>query len=107
MPYDVLMIDDEVSLARNIKDYLEVDGLEARVCSDGETGIAAFAARAHRRRRARPTLPGIDGLAVLERLRGMDAGRQGHHRHRVWQRRHRRGRARRGCVRLSCPSRWR
>jgi two-component system, NtrC family, response regulator AtoC len=69
----VLIIDDEVALARNIKDYLEADGFEARACGDGETGIAAFDEL--------PTdvvvldlnLPGMDGLAVLELLREHDA----------------------------------
>ena len=46
LSYDVLVIDDELSLARNIKEYLEVDGLEADVCGDGEAGIELFAERA-------------------------------------------------------------
>ena len=69
MSHAVLIIEDEASLARNIKDYLEVDGFEARICGDGETGLTTFA-------EFRPDivlldlqLPGIDGLTVLRTLR--------------------------------------
>ncbi len=72
MPYDVLVIDDELSLARNIKEYLEVDGLEADVCPDGELGLELFAARAHPVVVLDMRLPGIDGLAVLARLQVLE-----------------------------------
>ena len=70
MAYGVLIIEDEASLARNIKDYLEEDGFEARICGDGESGLKLFET-------FRPDivlldlrLPGMDGLAVLRQLRG-------------------------------------
>lgn len=69
MAHAVLIIEDEASLARNIKDYLEEDGFEARIAGDGETGLKLFDS-------FRPDivlldlrLPGIDGLAVLKQLR--------------------------------------
>ena len=65
----ILIIDDEVSLARNIKDYLEADGFDARVCWDGEAGIAAFDEMPAEVVVLDLTLPGMDGFAVLERLR--------------------------------------
>jgi DNA-binding response OmpR family regulator len=61
MPYDVLVIDDELSLARNIKEYLEVDGLDADVCADGESAIELFAARAYPVVVLDLRLPGMDG----------------------------------------------
>ena len=69
---NVLIIDDEPSLARNIKDYLEVDGLVARVCGSGEAGLAAFAAAPAEVVVLDLTLPGMDGLAVLDELRRRD-----------------------------------
>lgn len=68
MSHRVLIIDDEVSLARNIKDYLEVDGFEAEVCWDGETGLAAFDQLPADVVVLDLTLPGIDGFMVLEQL---------------------------------------
>lgn len=68
----VLIIEDEVTLARNIQDYLEVDGLEAQVCGDGETGLAAFEAYCPDIVLLDLRLPGLDGLAVLDRLLGRD-----------------------------------
>ena len=39
MAYGALIVEDEASLARNIKDYLEVDGFDARVRPDGESAL--------------------------------------------------------------------
>jgi DNA-binding response OmpR family regulator len=68
----ILIIEDETSLARNIKDYLEDDGLEARICDSGEAGLAAFAARKPDLVLLDLRLPGMDGLAVLRTLRTQD-----------------------------------
>lgn len=72
--HKVLIIEDEETLGRNIKEYLEEDGFEAWVCGDGASGLEAFAT-------LRPgvvlldlRLPGIDGLEILERLRAQDPG---------------------------------
>ena len=70
----VLIIEDEETLARNIQEYLEVDGFEAQVCGDGEAGLAAFEAFRPEVVLLDLRLPGLDGLAVLERLRGRDPG---------------------------------
>ena len=69
MGYGALIIEDEPSLARNIRDYLEVDGFDARVCADGETGLRMLES-------FRPDvvvldfkLPDMDGLEVLRRVK--------------------------------------
>src|SRR4051794_633237 len=69
MGYGALIIEDEASLARNIRDYLEVDGFDARVCGDGESGLQMLES-------FRPDvvvldlkLPGLDGLEVLRRVK--------------------------------------
>ena len=69
MGYGALIIEDEPSLARNIRDYLEVDGFDARVCADGESGLQMLES-------FRPDvvvldlkLPDMDGLEVLRRVR--------------------------------------
>jgi two-component system, NtrC family, response regulator AtoC len=69
MAYGALVIEDEGSLARNIKGYLEVDGFDVRICGDGERGLKLAES-------FRPNiivvdlkLPGMDGLAVLRQLR--------------------------------------
>ena len=68
MAHRVLIIDDEVSLARNIKDYLEVDGFDAEVCGDGEAGLAAFTDLPADVVVLDLTLPGMGGLDVLAHL---------------------------------------
>ena len=74
MAYGALIVEDEASLARNIKDYLEVEGFDARVAGDGEAALAVLDS-------FRPDtvildlrLPGMDGLSVLRELRRRDAG---------------------------------
>ena len=42
MPYGVLVIEDEATLARNIQTYLEKHGYDARVSGTGEAGLAEF-----------------------------------------------------------------
>ena len=65
----ILVVEDEMQIARNLRDYLEVAGYEVVVTGDG--GAALASARA-----SRPDLvvldlglPGIDGLDVARELR--------------------------------------
>ena len=73
MALGALIVEDEASLARNIKDYLAVEGFDARVCADAESALGALET-------FRPDvivldlrLPGMDGLALLHELHRRDA----------------------------------
>src|SRR5437879_8667568 len=70
----ILVVEDEMKIARLVRDYLEHAGFEVVVAGDGESAIAS--ARGHQ-----PDLvvldlglPGMDGLDVARELR---AGRSG------------------------------
>jgi signal transduction histidine kinase/CheY-like chemotaxis protein len=69
---DILVIEDDPSAVRLLREYLEGAGHRVRVAATGETGISAAAS-------ARPAaivldvlLPGIDGWEVLRRLKADD-----------------------------------
>jgi two-component system, NtrC family, response regulator AtoC len=70
----VLVIEDEVVLAKNVAIYLERHGFEVALAHSAEQGLAALA-------ETRPdavvldfNLPGLDGLAALAKIRETDAG---------------------------------
>ncbi len=70
----ILVVEDEMKIARVVRDYLERAGFEVIVVGDGEAALAS--ARAHR-----PDLvvldlglPGMDGLEVCRRLRNEGSG---------------------------------
>jgi DNA-binding NtrC family response regulator len=72
LPCAVLVVEDEATLARNIKTYLQRNGYDAETAGSAEEGLAAFD-------RFKPDavvldlrLPGMDGLAALARLRASD-----------------------------------
>ena len=72
MSHAVLIIDDEVTLARNLATYLERQQYDVRVAESGEQGLQQFA-------QFRPdvvlldhNLPGMSGIEVLKRLRAAD-----------------------------------
>ena len=65
----ILVVEDEMEIARNLRDYLEVAGFEVTVVADGGAALASA-------RGAQPDLvvldlglPGIDGLDVARELR--------------------------------------
>ena len=65
----ILVVEDEMQIARNIRDYLEVAGFEVTVVGDGSAALASA-------RGDRPDLvvldlglPGVDGLDVARELR--------------------------------------
>jgi len=74
MARDVLIIDDEASLARNIKAYLEEDGFRALVAVDGEAGLELFERLGADVVLLDLHLPGLDGWSVLQRLRAHSPG---------------------------------
>ena len=69
MAYGVLILEEEVSLARNTKAYLEEGGFEAKVAGDGETGLTLFESFGPDIVLLDLQLPGMSGLAVLREMR--------------------------------------
>lgn len=69
---DVLVIEDDPSAVRLLREYLEAAGYSVRVASTGEIGLAAVAERAPAAIVLDVLLPGIDGWEVLRRLKGDD-----------------------------------
>jgi signal transduction histidine kinase/DNA-binding response OmpR family regulator len=69
---DVLVIEDDPSAVRLLREYLEAAGYSVRVAATGESGLAAVAERAPAAIVLDVLLPGIDGWEVLRRLRGND-----------------------------------
>lgn len=68
-PGRVLVVDDEVDLARVVASYLKTEGFDAEIANDGPSAVAAA-------RRDRPQLvvldlmlPGFDGVEVCRRIR--------------------------------------
>jgi len=75
VPHAILIIDDEVTLARNLATYLERHQYEVRVAESGEEGL-------HEAARFKPdvvlldhNLPGMNGLEVLKRLQADEDSR--------------------------------
>ncbi len=69
----ILVVEDEMQIARNLRDYLEVAGFEVTVVGDGTSALASA-------RGDRPDLvildlglPGLDGLDVARELRRSSA----------------------------------
>lgn len=67
----ILVIEDELKIARLVHDYLDEVGYEVVTAHDGQAGIVAF-------RQHRPDLvvldlglPGLDGLEVTKRVRAL------------------------------------
>jgi len=66
---DVLVIEDDPSAVRLLREYLETAGYSVRVAPTGEAGLAAVAERAPAAVVLDVLLPGIDGWEVLRRLK--------------------------------------
>ena len=69
----ILVVEDEMQIARTLRDYLEVAGFEVTVVGDGGSALASV-------RSGRPDLvvldlglPGMDGLDVARELRRTSA----------------------------------
>jgi DNA-binding response OmpR family regulator len=80
----VLVVDDDLTIAEIVGDYLRDAGLETRHAADGQSALSLA-------REWPPDLvvldlmlPGIDGLEVCQRRRaGRPAAGAGHHAHRA------------------------
>ncbi|HEX5148003.1 MAG TPA: response regulator [Candidatus Limnocylindrales bacterium] len=69
---DVLVVEDDPSAVRLLREYLEAAGYSVRVAPTGEAGLAAVAERAPAAVVLDVLLPGIDGWEVLRRLKADD-----------------------------------
>lgn len=65
----ILVIDDEPSIVRLVKSYLEAEGLQVLTASDGAVGLKSVLANKPDLVVLDIMLPGMDGLEVLARLR--------------------------------------
>ncbi len=72
MARGVLVIEDEATLARNLKRYLEKHDYSVRLVESGEEGLAEFAEFKPDLVLLDYHLPGADGLEILRRLRRLD-----------------------------------
>jgi DNA-binding response OmpR family regulator len=69
MGHRVLVVDDDPTVSDVVRRYLEQDGCEVRLASDGAAGLAAVAAQQPDLVVLDLMMPGIDGLEVCRRLR--------------------------------------
>ena len=69
MQNKVLMIDDDVNIAKIVKLNLEKEGYNAFVANDGETGLAIIEAEDPDLVLLDIMMPGMDGMEVLRRIR--------------------------------------
>ena len=68
----ILIIEDELTLAKNIATYLKRGGYEASVASTGEDGLAQIDTLRPEAVLLDYALPGINGLDVLKRIKEID-----------------------------------
>jgi DNA-binding NtrC family response regulator len=68
----VLLIEDEATLAKNIRSYLSRQGFDVRVAPDGRTGFREFGSFNPDIVLLDYNLPDTDGLQLLERLKAVD-----------------------------------
>jgi DNA-binding NtrC family response regulator len=73
MSYAILIVEDEATLAKNIKTYLVRNGYEAETVSSAEDGLARLDSFKPDAVLLDLRLPGMDGLAALARFRAADA----------------------------------
>ena len=66
----ILIIEDDPGAVRLLRAYLEAEGYQVEIATDGESGIAAAQANAPDAIILDVLLPGIDGWEVLRRLKG-------------------------------------
>ncbi len=72
MPYSVLIVDDEVTFARNVTKYLSRHGYETRSCNDGAEALEALETYKPDLVLLDYALPGADGLEILKQIRARD-----------------------------------
>jgi two-component system response regulator AtoC len=73
MAHAILIIDDELTLARNLAVYLERQGYETRIAGSAEQGLLDYPEFKPDLVLLDHNLPGMSGLQALARLREIDA----------------------------------
>jgi DNA-binding NtrC family response regulator len=68
----ILIVDDERTLARAIKAYLEASGYEAEVAGDAESALPLLGTQRPDVVITDVRLPGMDGITLLKRIREFD-----------------------------------
>jgi len=69
---EILVVDDEKSIRESLKTYLNHCGYEVRICSDGESGLAAFEEQPSPIVLTDLMMPGISGEELLEEVKKKD-----------------------------------
>ncbi|PKN09955.1 MAG: response regulator [Deltaproteobacteria bacterium HGW-Deltaproteobacteria-8] len=74
--WKILLVDDEREFITTLAERLELRGIPARVCFDGESALEAIAAEEPHVVVLDVLMPGIKGLEVLERVKRTNPGVQ-------------------------------
>lgn len=69
MPDSILIVEDDISIAELIRDYLEINGMKADMAHTGKTGLAMALERGYDLVLLDLMLPETDGFEVLKRIR--------------------------------------
>ena len=65
----ILIIEDDLSLAEIERDFIEMEGFEARIAGDGEAGLKEALSGSYDLILLDLMLPGIDGLTICKQIR--------------------------------------
>jgi len=67
-PYNILIVEDDLSIAELQKDYLELEGFEVKICNNGVDGLNALKTKEFDLLILDVMLPKIDGFTVLRSI---------------------------------------
>lgn len=69
MPDQILIVEDDISIAELIRDYLEIKGMQAEIAHTGRTGLELAREKSYDLVLLDLMLPEMDGFEVLKRIR--------------------------------------
>ncbi len=69
MPDQILIVEDDISIAELIRDYLEINGMQAEIAFTGMTGLDLARSKTFDLVLLDLMLPEMDGFEVLKRIR--------------------------------------
>lgn len=69
MPDQILIVEDDISIAELIRDYLEINGMQAEIAFTGRTGLDLARSKTFDLVLLDLMLPEMDGFEVLKRIR--------------------------------------